>query len=633
MASEKMKRVSTLVNCLSMDILEQLGMKLNPRHPMKDFRYLAGKMNYNYESVRNFERQKNPTVSLLYEWWMSSERNGEVKTVTHLIELLKSMGRDDAVNILRPVEFTELSQYPSGKDYQPTHVTLPPEAPFPIGGNLFGAYSTGDLKETRPPQENEYLYNNNLTPPRPACYVGDDGRSRPYQEIIANVQHTMFSDYGSPLALEPRPQVRHPATDRQNGSDLQDGNVVLEPSSMRQPSTAPESPPRPVVSDKVALVIGNQQYECGKLKGLFYAEKDAYDVAQVLFTLGFKVVALVNLSLSEMRIAVLSFCRLLGKGVYGVLYYAGHGYEDGGENFLLPVDANLKYNRQDSLRAQEILETMQACDTALNLLIIDSCRIRLPKKTGTVHYCKRGPKGNNIFAYSCCSQQEAYEEPNQPNGLYATHLLRHIRRNERIELILMDVARDVSRASSRNLIQRPCHESDAVADCRLTDPIVPDLLPEEFGERMKLWNQAHYLPDEIPPIDQDGLVISFECRPVFSNVMEIKISAHNTNPAPLQEVVMDLQVPTPVMSKVRLLSGELLGENGGVLEQVVQLSRLQKLLDPLVVTFKMYYRMGNEVRDWEKTVRLGCPLVSSVFVQWDWWITCGRLPGVKCTQV
>lgn len=30
--------------------------------------------------------------------------------------------------------------------------------------------------------------------------------SRPYQEIIANVQHTMFSDYGSPLALEPRPQ-------------------------------------------------------------------------------------------------------------------------------------------------------------------------------------------------------------------------------------------------------------------------------------------------------------------------------------------------------------------------------------------------------------------------------------------
>ena len=59
-----------------------------------------------------------------------------------------------------------------------------------------------------------------------------------------------------------------------------------------------------------------------------------------------------------------------------MFYYAGHGYEDGGENFLLPVDANLKYNRQDSLCAQEILEMMQTCETALNLLIIDSCRIR-----------------------------------------------------------------------------------------------------------------------------------------------------------------------------------------------------------------------------------------------------------------
>lgn len=66
----------------------------------------------------------------------------------------------------------------------------------------------------------------------------------------------------------------------------------------------------------------------------------------------------------------------LGKYVYAVLYYGGHGYEDSGKNYLLPVDADLTYRRQDSLCAQEILQTMQDCDTALNLLIIDSCRIR-----------------------------------------------------------------------------------------------------------------------------------------------------------------------------------------------------------------------------------------------------------------
>lgn len=44
-------------------------------------------------------------VFLLYEWWMFLERNGEVKIVIYLIEFLKSMGRDDVVNIFRFVEF------------------------------------------------------------------------------------------------------------------------------------------------------------------------------------------------------------------------------------------------------------------------------------------------------------------------------------------------------------------------------------------------------------------------------------------------------------------------------------------------------------------------------------------------
>ena len=58
-------------------------------------------------------------------------------------------------------------------------------------------------------------------------------------------------------------------------------------------------------------------------------------------------------------------------------------------------------------------------------------------------------------------------------------------------LILIYFVTDVSMASSRNLIQRPCHESDAVADCRLTDPIVPNVLPHEYLERMKLWTEAY----------------------------------------------------------------------------------------------------------------------------------------------
>ena len=56
--------------------------------------------------------------------------------------------------------------------------------------------------------------------------------------------------------------------------------------------------------------------------------------------------------------------------------------------------------------------------------------------------------------------------------------------------------------------------------------------------------------------------------------------------------------------------------------------------DRLEATLKIIFSVDEkDVRDWELPVRLGCPLVSSVFVMWDWWITCKRLPAVKCTQV
>ena len=74
---------------------------------------------------------------------------------------------------------------------------------------------------------------------------------------------------------------------------------------------------------------------------------------------------------------MLLFSSCTGKGVYGVVYYAGHGYEDNGEKYLLPVDLDVKYKREESLRIQEIVEAMQQRVTSLNLLIIDACRVRL----------------------------------------------------------------------------------------------------------------------------------------------------------------------------------------------------------------------------------------------------------------
>ncbi|XP_031553377.1 mucosa-associated lymphoid tissue lymphoma translocation protein 1-like [Actinia tenebrosa] len=522
--------VKTPLSNLNPNVLEELGMFLNPRLISKDVRTLSGKLGYSLRRVQNFERERNPTACMLEDWSTCYEE-GQEKTVSELLVKLEEMKRHDAVDFLKPYEFSEVQQESS---LQPEENDLP-------------------------------IHEDSLV------------------------------------------------------------NTLLE---------APRFTEIPVVTDKVALVIGNMKYSHEKLNQLMYPEHDARDVAAALHELEFKVFSLVNLTLSEMRITVHSFCRLLGKGVYAVLYYAGHGYEDHGKNYLIPVDADLSFKREDSFCAQEILQTMQECNTSLNLLIIDACRVRPPTKDQIPTFIKRGTNGNNIFAYSCCSQQVAFEEHDQRNGLYAQHLLKHIRRNVRIENILMDVAADValtiSYCTDNSIHQRPCHESDAYIDCRLTDPIIPGVLQDvDYHERMQLWQKAHTLPDPFVILENEDLHLKVQFIAKFSNVMEVLLTLCNKTSLPMKDCVVELIVDSPVCSDITMISGDEV-KPGEQLKQVVQISALQKLNDYLAVDLQIFYDFNGELVSWTSSkVDLRTPLISSVFAEWDWWVTCGRAPPTK----
>lgn len=101
MASSGRKR--RLVSSLDGEVLERLSMKLNPRMLLKDYQSLAGRFKYTYEYIRNFARERDPTLALLQHWW--SSKRGREKTVSVLIEQLSDMERDDCVDLLRPYEF------------------------------------------------------------------------------------------------------------------------------------------------------------------------------------------------------------------------------------------------------------------------------------------------------------------------------------------------------------------------------------------------------------------------------------------------------------------------------------------------------------------------------------------------
>lgn len=127
-------------------------------------------------------------------------------------------------------------------------------------------------------------------------------------------------------------------------------------------------------SIRVALVIGNGAYKMSPLKNPTH---DAGDVSAVLESLGFNVTKVINADRRVMTMAINEFGRTLKNDSVGLFYYAGHGVQLDGVNYLLPVDA-LIFSEHDipfeSVSANRVLAHMEGAGNALNIVIFDACR-------------------------------------------------------------------------------------------------------------------------------------------------------------------------------------------------------------------------------------------------------------------
>lgn len=132
---------------------------------------------------------------------------------------------------------------------------------------------------------------------------------------------------------------------------------------------------------KLALVIANQKYQFPRNESeiLVHPIDDAKLLSATLEKIGFKVTCLVNLTKKEMEAAIQGFCKLLEctKGVYSLFYFCGHGFEDHGKTFLVPIDATNKWTSDVALSAEYVLSEIQHCRaTKLDVVLLDVCRIK-----------------------------------------------------------------------------------------------------------------------------------------------------------------------------------------------------------------------------------------------------------------
>jgi uncharacterized caspase-like protein len=126
--------------------------------------------------------------------------------------------------------------------------------------------------------------------------------------------------------------------------------------------------------NRVALVIGNGAYE--KVPELPNPPRDAADVGRALERLNFRVTQVKNATAQEMRKAVVEFGRSAEGSDMAVVFYAGHGMEVGGENWLIPVSAELRSDADIESEAVSLRSISAQVSKArqLGLVILDACR-------------------------------------------------------------------------------------------------------------------------------------------------------------------------------------------------------------------------------------------------------------------
>ncbi|XP_030423147.1 mucosa-associated lymphoid tissue lymphoma translocation protein 1 isoform X1 [Gopherus evgoodei] len=398
--------------------------------------------------------------------------------------------------------------------------------------------------------------------------------------------------------------------------------MIEEFSSLGKPDLQEQSADRPSAIDKVALLIGNMSYwNHPQLKAPMV---DVYELTNLLRQLDFKVVSLLDLTESEMRNAVDEFLLLLDKGVYGLLYYAGHGYENYGNSFMVPIDAPNPYRSANCLCVQNILKLMQEKETGLNVFLLDMCRKRNEYDDTILILDALKVTANIVFGYATCQGAEAFEIQHSglANGIFMKFLKERMLEDKKITVLLDEVAEDMGKCHLTKGKQALEIRSSLSEKRALTDPIQQTGSSAESLARNLQWAKAHELPESMYLDFKCGVQIQLGFAAEFSNVLIIYTRIVKKPPeilvckAYVTDFPLDLDIDpkeankgTPEETGSYLVSKDLPKHC-----LYTRLSSLQKLKEHLIFTVCLHYEYPgiHDSLDERKEVNVGKPLIAKL---------------------
>ncbi len=217
--------------------------------------------------------------------------------------------------------------------------------------------------------------------------------------------------------------------------------------------------------NRIALVIGNGAY---KTSPLLNPANDADDMAKALETCGFDVIKVVNADRLKMRNAVRRFGDEITKGTVALFFFAGHGIQVEGENYLVPIGVDVMREDEvpdECLRVSSVLRKMQTAGNRLNIIILDACRnnpFRSYYRSSNRGLARMDAPKGSILSYATAPGSVAMDGA-RDNGLYTSMLLKHMRTpGMKLEEVFKNVRIDV--AASSNDQQIPWESSSLMGN-------------------------------------------------------------------------------------------------------------------------------------------------------------------------
>ncbi len=229
---------------------------------------------------------------------------------------------------------------------------------------------------------------------------------------------------------------------------------------------------------RIALVIGNGAYKGSPLKN---PVNDANAMADRLKQLGFTVILRENTTFAQLIEAMRDFSIKAANNAVRLVFYAGHGIQSKGRNYLVPVDADVQSEDEISTKSADVgdlVDRLGNLKTGINIVILDACRVN-PFSTGVIV----GPDGRRIkfrgvakpglapldapvgtlVAFSTAPNGVALDGANEQHSIYAKHLLANLATpGMAIEQLFKRVRIGVAEETQR--VQVPWESSSLTAD-------------------------------------------------------------------------------------------------------------------------------------------------------------------------